>query len=197
MNRHASAAGGCAGANRGRGAAGVTLPELIVALGVGSLLLTAAAALSVYGARSFAAIGIFSDLDARNRVALDELGWKVRGASGVLSCQTNLPVKSLTLAYPDANHTLKLTWDSESRTFVLEETGFTARTLMSDCDEWDFALYNRAPSMGSVNLTLNPAALPGDCRLIDMAWRCSRPVPGEKIVAESVETARLALRNPR
>ncbi len=180
-----------------RAAAGVTLPELIVALGVGSLLLAAAAALSVYGARTFAAIGSFTDLDARNRAVLDELSWKVRGASAVLACQSNLPVRSLTLANPDASHTITLTWDSDSRTFVLAETGGSARTVLNDCDEWNFALYSRAPSVGSTSLTFSPTGILSDCHLIDMTWRCSRPVPAEKIVAQSVETARMSLRNAR
>jgi hypothetical protein len=178
-------------------AAGATLTELIVALGVGSMLLTAAATLSVYGARTFAAIGSYADLDAKGRNALDVLSWKVRGASAVLACESNLPVKSLTLTNSAAQTAITLTWDSDGRTFVLDETGQSTRTLMTDCDGWDFALYTRAPNMSSTNMAFNPAATLSDCRLIDMSWQCSRPVPGEKIMAESVETARVALRNGR
>ncbi len=189
-------AGGKDAKRRGR-AAGVTLTELMVALGVGSILLTAAGTLSVYGARTFAAIGSYADVDAKGRNALDVLSSKVRGASAVLACQSNLPVKSLVLTNSAAQITITLTWDSDSRAFMLDETGQSTRTLLTDCDGWDFALYTRAPSVSSTNIAFNPAATLGDCRLIDMSWMCSRSVPGEKITAESVETARVALRNAR
>jgi hypothetical protein len=183
------------GANRRRTTAGLTLTELIVALGVGSFLLTAAATLSVYGARTFAAIGSYADLDAKGRNALDVLSWKVRGASAVLACETNLPVKSLTLTNSTAHTIIKLAWDSDSRTFVLDETGQPTRTLWTECDGWDFALYNRAPNVSSTNMAFNPAATLSDCRLIDMSWKCSRTMPGQKVNVETVQTTQVVLRN--
>jgi prepilin-type N-terminal cleavage/methylation domain-containing protein len=184
--------GKSAGRNRNPG---FTLTELMVGLGVGSLVLAAVAALTVYGARAFASIGNYADLDARSRNTFDVLGSKVRAASSVLACETNLPVKSLKLACPDPDHTITLTWDSDARTFVLDETGQVTRTLLTECDALDFALYTRAPNVGPTNVAFIPASTLADCRVISLSWRCSRTMPGNKLNTESVQTAQLVLRN--
>ena len=75
---------------------GFTLVEIMVAAGVGSLVLTAVAFLSLYGARSSVAVCNYTDLDARSRYALDVMCREIRQATAVTAVQPNLPIKSLT-----------------------------------------------------------------------------------------------------
>ena len=53
--------------------AGMTLVELMVATGISSILLLALLMLSVFTARSFAAITNYMELDKDSRTALDQL----------------------------------------------------------------------------------------------------------------------------
>src|SRR5256885_10873198 len=50
----------------------MTLVELMVATGVGSVVLAAVMALSLFSARSFAALGNYVDLDIKSRTARSE-----------------------------------------------------------------------------------------------------------------------------
>ena len=63
----------------------LSLLELIVAAGTASVVLLVAVALSLYGLRSFAAMGNYCELDAKNRLAADVLGRELRQASAVVA----------------------------------------------------------------------------------------------------------------
>ena len=169
-----------------RSTGGFTLTELLVASGLGLLLLSVAASVSLFSARSFVALGNYTDLDAKSRNALDTIGRETRQATAVLAFETNLPIKSLTLTNADQGQRIKLTWDSVARTLVFEQTGAPAQTRLTECDRWDFALYQRTPLVTPTNIFFYPATNsaglldPRACKLINMSWKCSRLILGQK-----------------
>jgi prepilin-type N-terminal cleavage/methylation domain-containing protein len=176
-------------------AAGFTMTELMVATALGSLVLTVVAVLSVYSTRSFVALGNYADLDAHSRKTLDVLSRELRQATAVVAIQTNLSPRSLTLTNADAGYRIKMSWDAQTRALVLEKTGQGPRTLLTECDKWEFALYNRAPTVSSSNISFTTAATLAECKLIDISWKCSRRILGNKINTESVQGAQIVLRN--
>jgi hypothetical protein len=177
------------------------LVEVMVALGLGSLVLATVGALSLYGARSSIAIVNYTDLDARSRSALDVTGRDIRQAVALLAFETNLPVRSMTFASQQAGQTLKISWDSRDRTVVLERTGQPRAVVLTECDRWDFSLYKRVPRVTATNVFFYPATNvagqldPKLCKLINMTWKCSRQIRTQKVNTESVQTAQIVLRN--
>jgi len=143
---------------RGRAhSAGFTLVEVLIAMGLGSLVLATIASLSVYGARSSIALSNYTDLDSKSRYALDVIGREIRQATAVTGYQTNASGKSLTLTNADEAATITLSYDNTARSLVLTKNGEPPLTALTQCDRWDFSLYQRTPYGYPTNLFFYPA----------------------------------------
>ena len=99
-----------------------------------------------------------------------------------------------------AGTTITYTWSATPRTLVCQKTGQPDEVYLTECDRWDFDLYQRAPQKsGSYEFypSTNAAGVydPSICKLINMSWKCSRMILGSKANTESVRTAQLVLRN--
>ena len=68
---------------------GVTLIELLASVGVGSLVLTVVAMLTVFTARSFEALKNYDSLDRYSRNALDTMSREIRQTRALTYYQTN------------------------------------------------------------------------------------------------------------
>src|SRR5205085_7462226 len=180
---------------------GWTLVEVMVASSIGLLVLTAVGFMSLYGSRSSAAVSNYTDLETKSRYALDIISREVRQANAVISFQTNLTVKSLTLTNSDERVAINLSYDSNARTLSFQKTGQPALSVLTECDRWDFGLYQRTPRVTSTNvsfyLATNGAGAidPRLCKLINLSWKCSRLIAAQKLNTESVQAAQLVLRN--
>src|SRR5438045_279185 len=62
---------------------GMTLVELVVAAGIGSIAMAAVMAFTLFSARSFAAVTNYVDLDMRSRSALDRMSQEIRQTDGL------------------------------------------------------------------------------------------------------------------
>src|SRR5260221_3372998 len=153
-----------------------TLVEFMVAIGLGGLVLSVVGALTIFSARCFAQLGNYADLNGKNRNSLDLDGWVLRQATTLVAFQTNPPIKSLTLTNAQTAQTIQLSYDSNARTVALAISGRSPRTLLTGCDAWDFALFQRASTVTTTNIIFYPAtnaagALdPAMCKLISMSW---------------------------
>ena len=94
----------------------------------------------------------------------------------------------------------RYTWNGTDRTLICAKTGQPAETYLTECERWDFALYQRTPQSNQTNVFF-PATNrfgtpdPSLCKLIDMSWKCTRSILGQKANTESVQTAQVVLRN--
>jgi hypothetical protein len=172
----------------------------VIAVGVGSLVLAVVATLNIYGLRSFAAIGNYADLDNRSRNALDLMSREIRKASAVTSFTNTGNLRSLTITNATDGTQVSYTWDASNGYLTSKRPGQPETTLLTGCDRWDFKLYQRTPHQNTTNIfypATNAAGVyvPSLCKLITMTWKCSRPVLGQKINTESVQTAQVVLRN--
>src|SRR4051794_30508120 len=91
---------------------GLTLMEVLVATGLGSLMAAIIFTLTLYGERSFAVMANCADLDSKSRNALDVMSREIRQATQVTAVVTNFPLKWLTLTNADRGSKLTLTWDA-------------------------------------------------------------------------------------
>jgi hypothetical protein len=175
-----------------RGVAG--LPDLLIALGVGSILLAAMGYLSVYSARSFSALGNYEDMATRSRQAIEIIGRKFNEGSSVTDIQPNLPVKSVTVVSPVAPGSSTLTWDSQARTLTLTANAKN-RVLLSGCDSFDVRMFTRAPVLSSNSISNTPTTDPKTCKLIKLTWQCSRINQGKLVNTEAQQKLDIVLRN--
>jgi prepilin-type N-terminal cleavage/methylation domain-containing protein len=182
-----------------RSQCGLTLIEMLIATGIGLIMMTIILSLTAYGERSFAVTSSHVNLESKSRNALDKLTRELHQATAVINCETNLPVKSLTVTNALEAFTMTLSWDADAKTLTLERTGPTiddnqSVKLLTNCDRWDFTLCGRAPIVGPTDVSFSAAATLADCKLIVMSWSCSQNVIG-KLETENVQEAQIGLRN--
>jgi Tfp pilus assembly protein PilW len=165
---------------------GMNLIQMMIAVGIGAMLMGALASATVYTARSFAAITNYADLDARSRNALDQLTREVRQTLVLTGFATN----ALTFRDYDSN-ILSFVYNPTNRTLVRNKTN-SVQTLLTECDQLVFSIYQR----NTTNSTYDqfPAASTNTCKLIQVSWICSRQIFGKKVNTESVQTAKIVIR---
>lgn len=179
---------------------GWTLVEVMVAMAVGSLVLTAIAMIWVFGARSFVAISNYVDLDAKSRIAVDRMSRELREAEAVLDFQNTGTSRWLRISNAEEGTITRYSWDATSRNVVSETTGSSPIILLTECDNWEFDLYQRTPVKNTTNLFYAATNYVGAvdatiCKTVTMSWKCSRKILGQPVNTESIQTAQVVLRN--
>jgi Tfp pilus assembly protein PilW len=171
---------------------GMTLVEMLITVGLGTIVIGMIWMVYVFGLRSFAAMSNYAEMDGKSRQAVDLMLREIRSADKVLTAQSSGSSRTLTVADTAGSETNTFQWSSGSGLLTWSKTGQAARTLLTGCDDWSFTLYLRvADSNGNFYVTSDP----GTCKLINMAWKCSRNNILKKINTESVVTAEVVLRN--
>ena len=165
---------------------GMTLVEIMIATAVGSVVMAAVMSLWLYSARSFVAMGNYADLDRVSRNALDLMSREIRSTRSLSSFSTN------TLQFVDYDNTpLTYSYSPDTRQLVRVK-GTASQVLLQQCDFLAFHISQRNPSN---NFTFYPTTAVSQAKLIDVSWRCSREILGAKVNTESVQTAKIVIRN--
>jgi Tfp pilus assembly protein PilW len=169
-----------------RGRSGFTLVELMVATGLAMLVFAAVAMATVFSARSFLAMGNYEELDSASRNALDVMTREIRQTKGLKAYATN----QLTFLDYD-NATLTYSWDPGAGTLTRQK-GTATTVLLKQCDWLLFGKSRRNPTN---DFNFYPAQDIPTAKLIDVSWRCSRQIMQQKVNTESVQTAKIVIRN--
>lgn len=168
---------------------GFTLVELMLSLGLGSLGMGCALAGFLVVSKSLASTGNYVDLNRSSMIALEEMTRDIRQASSL----TNFATNQLVFIGADSN-TLTFTWSPDTR-ILTKSTGGETKTLLKNCDFLNFDIFQRNPKLdntfGFVSASNNPAI----CKLVSVTWRCSRPIMQESLNTESIQTAKITMRN--
>jgi len=170
------------------GCRAMTLVELMVAVTIGAIILAAVGKLSLFTARSFVALGNYSDLDQASRNALDIMSREIRQTRALTTYATN---QLIFQDYDGAQ--LTYVWDPNPNVLTLSRIkGAQTKVLLRQCDFLSFGIYQRNPSN---NFNFYPVASPAAAKLINVSWRCSRQIFQKKVNTESVQTAKIVIRN--
>src|SRR5689334_20705445 len=162
-----------------RGRSGFTLVEMMVATGLGLLVLAVVAMAIVFSVRSFLAMGNYEELDTASRNALDIMTREIRQTKGLTAYATNQ------LSFQDYDGaTLTYAWDPASG-LVTRKKGTTTTVLLKQCDFLTFGTSQRNPSNG---FNFYPVQDITTVKLIDVSWVCSRQIKQQKVNTESVQT---------
>ena len=166
-----------------------SLPELMVSVGISTLVMGVIMYGILFCSRSFVAMGNYMDLNKSSFVALDKMTRDIRGASSLQYFATNR------LVFLDgSSNQLTFAW-SPSTGKLTRSSGTANETLLKECDYLSFDISQRTPTtngtFGFYPATNNPAL----CKLVSVSWRCSRTILGHKVNTESVQTAKIVMRN--
>lgn len=172
--------------------AGMSLVEMMIAMALASIILATVASFAIFTARSFVALSNYGDLDRMSRNALDVLTRDIRESQALTAFTAN----KLTLKASDSS-TLIYEYAPSAATFT-RKGATTTTVLLTGCDLLTFEVYQRTPMPGfqfypatNSSGAINPAT----SKLIDVSWRCSRRILGQKVNTESVQTAKIVMRN--
>lgn len=165
----------------------MTLAEMMVAVGVGSLVLTSVMAIFLCSNVSFLAMGNYVSLDQSSRLAVEQMTRDIRNCQNLVSFSSN----QLVFVY---SGTINLTYnyDSTAGTLTSWKTGGTTNTLLTGCDSLAFSMYSNVPQPGG---TLTNATTISQAKAISTNWKCSRMIRGTKVNSENMQEALIVIRN--
>lgn len=174
--------------------AGFTLVEVMVTLGIATMFVIGVITFTTITFRQGVfAIGNYTDLNNKSRRTLDIMSRDVRNAASLFNYNYNY----VGLSYDDGTK-LYYIWDGYDRltrwTLATNSgANWKSTVMMTNCDYMRFNIYQRNPTN---NFSFVSATANWDqTKLIDVSWRCSRSYLGSKLNTESVQTARIVLRN--
>lgn len=172
--------------------AGWSLIELMIAMLCGAIILASLTIVSVFAARSYLAIANYRDLDDNSRNALDTMSRDIRTMDTVIAYAPS----SIALVALDGS-TVSYAWNSNTTLFTRTYTpaGGTAATsvLLTNCTTLLFHVYSQVP-IGSFQFN-DASSTPNQTKLIDVSWRCARSIFGVETNSESIQTAKIVIRN--
>jgi hypothetical protein len=167
--------------------------EMLVAMGIGSILFLAVGTLAFYSARSFAALANYVDLDSKSRKALDVMTKDIREVDALTSYATDQLIFSGT-ATNGALYTLSYAYNPTAQTLTRTKAGQT-NLLLTGCTYLNFAIFQRNPSNGVYgNFPVDDPSQPAACKLVQLTWVCSRSILGRTANTESVQSAKIVIR---
>ena len=167
---------------------GATLVELMVSVGISSVLLLALASLTFYTGRSFAALTNYVDLDAHSRSALDTMSREIRQTKRLIAGTST----SLTFEDFDGKQ-LVYAYDATNRLLTRTKDGVPdPKPLLTECNFLQFSMFQRNPVNGTYNQY--PTANAATCKLVQLRWVCSRDLIAARWNTESVQSAKIVIR---
>jgi hypothetical protein len=153
-------------------AAGFTLPEYVVTMGIATILVIVVCSLSLFNGRSIAAYATYVDLDQANRNTLNQMVKDFRMGKGLTSFSANrIVVQDL---YSNA---VTYAYDSSAKTLTRTKDG-NSKVLLKDCARLTFQMYKR--SLTNETLDFFACASTNEAKAITVNWCASRTYLGIK-----------------
>jgi prepilin-type N-terminal cleavage/methylation domain-containing protein len=172
------------GRARSKATQAMTLVEMMVAIGVGSIVLAVVATVFTTGTRAFAAMSNYVMMDCASRNAIDQLTREIRQAGNLVEFSPT----HLKFGYQaQTNSFLVFDWNAASGQLTeWNDATTTTNILLSGCDQLAFSLYNTA---------FAPTNVPSQGKGISVSWSCSRTLLGQKSNTEDMQQALIIIRN--
>jgi hypothetical protein len=164
---------------------------MLVAVGLGSLLMVAVLSLAYFRTRSFSALTNYVDLDNYSRNALDQITKEIRQANALLGASEHKLVFEFTDPFSGAAYNVTYLYSPTGRTLTRIQ-GTQRKELLRECDYLRFAIYQRNTLPGTWDQY--PTAVATTCKLVQLSWICSRTILGARVNTESVQSAKVVIR---
>jgi hypothetical protein len=176
---------------------GFTLAEYMVATSIGLLVIAVGLAFWAYGSRTCAALFSYVDLSSASKNALDRVSQQIRNATRVDMCR---PHKLVLVVPPDTGTGMvQITYDYNPTNQTLTQkkispSGTEMTTLLTQCTNFSFAVYQRTPQYNTSELYTN-AWNTNTAKVVEMKWVCVRQLTGDRNNVESQVSAKVVMRN--
>lgn len=175
--------------------------ELVVASGLGAIVLAAIASYGIFSTRSLTAIGNYVVQDMNSRNALDTMSRDIRQANGCTTNTAQFTSSGLTLIMTDPNsgqnYTIAYSYSTGqgtlTRTLTIT-TNVQSTVLLTNCSSFAFSYFQRNPTNGVWDAFPVDTNRPDECKVVQMAWTSGRTVLGRLINSESVQSAKVVIR---
>ena len=166
----------------------------MVAIAVGSMLMLAVMAIFAFSNRSFAALGNYVALDRQSRSTLDKMTQEIRMTASVSSWDTNY----LFFNNYDGSFLCYIYYPWNKCLVRYRFSGGyweMGNLLNSNCTSLNFRMFQRTPNTNFGNFAPTYSLYQTACKLIQMNWICSTNVLGTRATTESVQSAKVVIRN--
>ena|ERR1041385_4574606 len=170
-----------------RNSAAFTLVEVMVASGVGSIVLAGMMAMFWFSNRSFASLTNYLDLDQKTQATLDKMSREIRQVSML----TDYSATNLTFLNYDGS-TLQYTYNPNAQTLTRVNGATSTTTLLTGCDSLQFSIYQRTPASNS--FLPYPTTVVANTKVVELKWNCYRKILGSKLNTESMQSAKIVIR---
>jgi len=172
----------------------MTLVEMMVALGLGSLVLAVAMGVTYQSSRSFATMVNYVELDRTSRNALDRITSDIRQADKLTSFSTNQLVFQTTDPNSGATNSLTFDYSPGNKTLSRTLNGQTT-VLLKECNLWQPKMYQRNTITNSFDqYMVEDTNRPDLCKALVLNWSCSRKVPGSPVNTENIQSTKIVIR---
>ena len=176
-------------AHRGSRRSGIAMVEFLIAIAAASLLMAAVMAIFSFSAKSFAAMGNYVSLDRQSRRTLDTMTKEIRMTAALTSWATNWAY----FTNYDGSYLAYWYYSYGKKLYRLKNGQLT--TLLSGATTFNFDFYQRTPNTNYGNFSNTYANFATTCKLLQMNWICSTNVLGTLANTESVQSAKVVIRN--
>jgi Tfp pilus assembly protein PilW len=171
-----------------RAYAAFTLVEMMVASAIGVVLFAGVITMFIFASRSFASLTNYLDLDQKTQATLDKMSREIRQVKGLTSyTSTNLMFQNYD------GSALQYIYNPNAQTLTRINGTNSNTTLLTGCDSLQFSIYQRAPS--SNDFQPYPTTVTTDTKVIELTWNCYRTILGSKVNTESMQSAKVVIRN--
>lgn len=166
---------------------GFSLVEMMMAVGIGSIVITAVAYLMFFNARSLAAFSNYADLDLDSRIALDTMSREIRSADRLVSYSPT----EIVFNCDGGTNNLRFFFNTNSGVFSQFKDN-VRRELLTGCDAMLITIYgrnnisNQFSQFGTTNVA--------NAKMVQFTWTCSRDILGVESNTESVQSAKIVIR---
>ena len=179
---------------RGKEYAAFTLPEMMVSVAMGVLILASVVTVFLFVNRSLDATGNYEELDRQSRNALDLMSQDIRQCGGL----TNYTTNTLNFTNQDGS-LLQYSWDGSNYLTYTNAATTNAGCprggrLLKGCAYLKFSVFQRNPVPGTT-MTFTNASSASLVKVIVMDWICRRTNYTSLTDSESVQTAKVVMRN--
>jgi prepilin-type N-terminal cleavage/methylation domain-containing protein len=171
---------------------GMTLIEVMIAMGIFSVVSIALMTIFIFCLRSFETMSNYANLDRENRVAVDTITRDIRQANYVADYVADPPMLTLV----SGAQKISYVYDPDAQTLTRSSSDGVDKLLLERCSELTFNLFQRNAVGGSYEVF--PVAKDNwqaTAKVVELSWKTSRRLKGtSRINSEYMETARIVIR---
>jgi len=173
---------------RAKRSGGMTLPEVMVGISVGIMLLLGIEVIFVNSAFSFADMSNYMIMDRTSRSALDQMTRDIRNSADLTSFATN----QLVFAYSGTTN-LVYNYDSSTGKLTSWKTGDSkTNSLLTGVTNLVFTMYDNVPLSGGTNATTSVLS---KGKGIGVSWKCVQTSSRWRRTTEDMQEAIIVIRN--